>query len=89
MSNKQTAVEYFYDGLFKHVKASSLHSSNDVINDEWIISKYRIIELFKFCQQMEKEQIKDAFKSNNYGLEFDKWAEQYYNETYENHGNKS
>ena len=65
MKNKQTAVEYFYNGLFKHVKASSLHSSNDVTNDEWIISKYRIIELLKFCQQMEKEQMIDMWMEGN------------------------
>ena len=83
METKQTAVECFYEGLFKHVKASSLHSSNDVINDEWIISKYRIIELLKFCQKMEKEHIKNAYKdchdlAHIYGLD----SEKYYNETY-------
>ena len=88
MENKQTAVECFYEGLFKHVKASSLHSSNDVTNDEWIISKYRIIELLKFCQKMEKEQHDLTFArghmtgyANANGYET-KDFEQYYNETY-------
>lgn len=83
MENKQTAVEYFYEGLFKHVKASSLHSSNDVTNDEWIISKYRIIELLKFCQKMEKEQIINAC---HHGVDYDKSpyknAQEYYEKTY-------
>ncbi len=84
MATKQTAVECFYEGLFKQVKASSLYSSNDVTNPEWIISKHRIIELLEFCKQMEKNQIQIAYSEgltrqlHNVPI----LSEQYYNETY-------
>jgi hypothetical protein len=43
------------------------------------------IEIFEQAKQMEKEQIMEAFKIDDNGLGNDEWAEQYYNETYNEH----
>ncbi len=81
METKQTAVDCFYEGLFKHVKASSLYSSNDVTNPEWVIPKHRIIDLLEFCKKMHKEEIGRAYQEGLIdGMNHS--PKDYYNETY-------
>jgi hypothetical protein len=80
MENKQTAVDW----LIKQ-----LHPTISI----WLSDAY-IEELIEQAKEMEKKQIKDAFKEgednvDNDGLIIDKSAaEQYYNETFKQDGNK-
>jgi hypothetical protein len=69
MKNKQTAVDFLYE--FVLLKLS---------NEE----QMQFEGLFQQANQIEKEQIKDAFDSGyfNYKVLFHDNAEEYYNETY-------
>ena len=67
---KQTAVEWLYDTI--------------IIFPESIEDLAHNARSFKQAQQMEKEQIIDAYEYGNTDREFGIYleAEQYYNETY-------
>ena len=66
---KQTAVEWLYDTI--------------IIFPESIEDLAHNARSFKQAQQMEKEQIKEAFKYGEMPVLFINFnAEQYYNETY-------
>ena len=65
---QQTAVEWFNDEIIAYLNF-----------DQRLYLK----NIFKKAKQMEKEQIKEAYKSAGECVwDSDKIAEQYYNETY-------
>jgi hypothetical protein len=79
MENKQTAVDTLFE-VFK-VMSNSMREAGD---EQYAnILDYLCNEFLNKAKQMEKEQIKQAFKDCHdlghiYGLD----TEQYYNETY-------
>jgi hypothetical protein len=74
MSNKKTAVEWLIEKIAEDYTE--------------IPRAYK--EECQKAKQMEKEQIMMAYNDGrvNQGLKQNKNSEQYYNETYENNGNK-
>jgi hypothetical protein len=79
MATKQTAVEWIYERLERMIPRTAIYDMDKR-------------EYFKQAKQMEKEQIKDAFTDGCIGELYELNAyytsEKYYNQTYENHGNK-
>jgi hypothetical protein len=79
MKTKQTAVEWFYENTQNYVRLSDTIPM--VIKIEVPFEEY--MNILKQAKQMEKEQIKEAFKYGEMPVLFINFnAEQYYNETY-------
>ena len=73
MENKQTAV----DILFNEIRDSKAFLPDNLFN--------YLEDVYKKSKQIEKEQIKEAFKYGEMPVLFINFnAEQYYNETYDN-----
>jgi hypothetical protein len=74
---KQTAVEWLVSELKKYDSAGLKDQSNYVIE----MPTHILTELEEQAKQMEKEQIKEAFKNGDCNGTFETInAEQYYNE---------
>ena len=68
-------------------KQTALDWFEEKIVNTQMISKW-MYDYLQEAKAMEKNQIKDAFLLSDTSNASDEDAEQYYNETYENHSNK-